>query len=108
MKPDFSIAARTGFPAALLHLEAPVDVLRDRIGARASAAEDASEAGLAVLEHQLATAEPLSAVEKALTIVCNNESGCDVDVIARQINFRRQTGESEETDGHFSRSQHLY
>lgn len=102
------IAEAGGFPAALLHLEAPADVLRDRIAARATAAEDPSEAGLAVLEHQLATAESLSAVEKALTIVCNNESGCDVDVITSQINFRRQTGESEETDGHFGRSQHIY
>ena len=51
----FAIAACTAAPATL----------RARVGLRERAASDASEAGLAVLARQLATAEPLAAEEAA-------------------------------------------
>ena len=44
---------------------AAAETLRARVAARERAAEDASEAGLAVLARQLANAEPLSAEEEA-------------------------------------------
>lgn len=48
----------------ILDFQAPTETLRQRIVARGQAGIDASEATLAVLERQLATAEPLTADEK--------------------------------------------
>jgi aminoglycoside phosphotransferase family enzyme len=102
------VATSVGVPAVLLQIEAPVAILRERIVARAAAAADASEAGLAVLEHQLETAESLEAGERALAIVCANDGAFDIDAIVEQIKSRRRLGQSEEPDGHYSRSQHVH
>ena len=59
----FAIAACTASPAAL----------RARVALRELAARDASEAGLAVLEHQFATEEPLAADECAHTLAIDAE-----------------------------------
>ncbi|HLX27692.1 MAG TPA: AAA family ATPase [Casimicrobiaceae bacterium] len=48
--------------------------LRARVSARANVGRDASEANLAVLENQLATAEPLSCEELRYTMTCDAES----------------------------------
>lgn len=55
-----SVAAKIGAPFAILNVVAPDALLRQRLGQRERAGRDASEAGLAVLEHQLKTREPLS------------------------------------------------
>lgn len=60
-----AIAERRGLPFAILACEAPVETLRERIRARAAAGRDASEADLAVLARQLATADPLTPAEKS-------------------------------------------
>ncbi len=59
-----ALAERTGARFSIVHAEAPIDVLRERIRARAAAARDASDASLAVLERQRETAEPLAEDEK--------------------------------------------
>lgn len=59
------LAQRRAVPFLLLDCQAPPAVLRQRLLARAN---DASEATLAVLEYQLATAEPLTAEEAASTL----------------------------------------
>jgi predicted kinase len=48
--------------------------LRKRIRARARAGRDASEGDLAVLEHQLATHEPLDPAERRSAITVDTES----------------------------------
>jgi hypothetical protein len=48
-------------------------VLRDRIRARQAGERDASDADLAVLEHQLTHHDPLSASEQALTQTIDSE-----------------------------------
>jgi aminoglycoside phosphotransferase family enzyme/predicted kinase len=58
-----ALAARRGVPFVILALDAPRELLRSRVLARAQAARDASEAGVAVLEGQLAAREPLAADE---------------------------------------------
>jgi uncharacterized protein len=55
-----ALARGVGVPFSILHCEAPTPVLRERLQARRG---DASEANVAVLEHQLEIAEPLSADE---------------------------------------------
>jgi uncharacterized protein len=57
------LANQAGARFAILDCEAPESVLRGRVAARESAHRDASEAGLAVLERQLAEREPLGGDE---------------------------------------------
>jgi hypothetical protein len=59
------LAADQLVPFHILAPEAPVAVLRERIGARHATANDASEATLAVLEQQLGWIEPLSDAERS-------------------------------------------
>jgi predicted kinase len=57
------IAQGAGATFAIASCSASPATLRSRVSAREQAAGDASEAGLAVLEQQLATQEPLAAEE---------------------------------------------
>lgn len=79
------IARRCMCVPVILQISAPVEVMRERILVRESRAKDASEAGLAVLEHQVATAEPLTTEEQALAIVVENDTEIDVSAIALAI-----------------------
>jgi predicted kinase len=56
-------AAGLHVPFAILDCPAPEPVLRERVRQRLEDGHDASEATIDVLEHQLATAEPLAADE---------------------------------------------
>ena len=56
-------AAGLHVPFAILDCPAPEPVLRARVRQRLEGGHDASEATIDVLEHQLATAEPLAADE---------------------------------------------
>ena len=78
-------AKNCGCQAAILEVRAPHDVLRKRIQSRSSRAEDASEAGLDVLEHQIETAEPLTSREKRLTVTCDNTTEIDVVTVISQL-----------------------
>jgi aminoglycoside phosphotransferase family enzyme/predicted kinase len=60
-----AIAERLAVPFTVLDFHAPLEVLRERITQRLARADDASEAGLAVLEHQLAAREALTPAEIA-------------------------------------------
>ena len=57
----------------LRHRRARVATLRERVLRRARLGTDASEAGLAVLDHQLRTDEPLAADERADVVVHDSE-----------------------------------
>ena len=71
-----NVAAELGVDAVLVCAEAPVEVLRTRIGKRAAAKSGASEADLAVLDHQLETAAPVGGDK---TTICVDTS-LDVDI----------------------------
>ena len=62
------LAERRDARFAILDCVAPEAELRRRIAARGAAGGDASEATAAVLDHQLATREPLDAVERAVRV----------------------------------------
>jgi aminoglycoside phosphotransferase family enzyme/predicted kinase len=79
------MAKDCGRPPVLLEVTAPSDVLRDRIRQRSIYREDASEAGLNVLEYQIANAEPLTADEKEIAIVCSNAGDADVPAMTARI-----------------------
>jgi prepilin-type processing-associated H-X9-DG protein len=59
------LAARLGATFVILDIEAPLPVLRQWLARRHEAGGDASEAGLDVLEQQLASREPLTGGELA-------------------------------------------
>ena len=60
------VASDLHVPFAIADCTAPERVLRDRVGQRLATGRDASEATIEVLEHQLATAEPLASDELAI------------------------------------------
>ncbi len=59
------LAARARVPFAIIDFGASPELLRDRVLARSRRGDDASDADLAVLEHQLAAHEPLQNEELA-------------------------------------------
>ena len=75
-----ALAAAVGVPFLLLDCHAAADELRRRVAQREAAGNDASEATLAVLEHQLDTVEPLAADERgsALSIDTQHDAGQDI------------------------------
>ncbi|MFA7594441.1 MAG: AAA family ATPase [Thiohalobacteraceae bacterium] len=81
-------AAVAGVPWVLLDVQAPEAVLRERITRRHRDERDASEATLAVLDHQLASAEPLTLDEQRHRIVVDTTGPIDFDTLARAIMAR--------------------
>ncbi len=69
-----TLAAMLDVPFAILDCRAPEGVLRARVAEREARGRDPSEADVAVLEHQLATREPLQADEQASSIIFDSEN----------------------------------
>ena len=69
-----ALAAELRVPFAILAFEAREATLRQRVAARRARGNDASDADLAVLAHQIATQEPLAADERAHAIVYDAEA----------------------------------
>jgi aminoglycoside phosphotransferase family enzyme/predicted kinase len=80
-----AVARAAARPFVLVTVEAPVDVLRERLVRRAAAGNDASEADAGVLEFQLAMQEPLDAAEHAATVVFSSDgsAGDEAAALAR-------------------------
>ncbi len=62
------LAGRLQVPFSILDYRAPEDVLRERVKRRAERDNDASDAGLSVLEHQLQNAELLKGNEPVIPV----------------------------------------
>jgi len=69
------LAATCGVPFVLLHFEADRDTLLHRVRARRAAGTDPSEAGVAVLESQLASQQPLLPEEQDGLITVDSAAG---------------------------------
>lgn len=67
------LAQNAGVALLIADVTAPESVLRWRVGQRAAEGKDASDAGLSVLEHQIATREPLSEQERLDTVTISSE-----------------------------------
>ncbi|WP_422126864.1 AAA family ATPase [Thioalkalivibrio sulfidiphilus] len=76
-----SLARHLGVPFHVLDYQAPEDVLRARIRARQAADRDASDAGIEVLEHQLASAQTLGADEPV--VVIDTQTDVPIEAIGR-------------------------
>jgi hypothetical protein len=68
-----SLARELGAPFLIVSCRAPEAALRGRVARREAAMRDASEAGVAVLESQLATQEPLGGEELAYAVPIDTE-----------------------------------
>jgi len=83
------LAEELGVPFVLLHFEVDTDTLRSRIRVRQRSGEGPSEAGLAVLEAQLGSQEPLRPDERdeQVAILVNQDQPLDdlVRELARRI-----------------------
>jgi len=77
------LARELGCPFDILVLEAPRAVLCERVARRLAAGEDASEADLGVLRHQLASRAPLSAVERERAVFIDTRGAPALDALAR-------------------------
>jgi aminoglycoside phosphotransferase family enzyme/predicted kinase len=82
------VAAANAARFAILECRASADELKSRVARRASGGKDASEAGLAVLEHQLRTAEPLDDAELRSTVRVDTERPTDYARLAAAITRR--------------------
>lgn len=69
-----ALAEALGARFTLLVCEAPLEVLRARVAARAAQGSDASEAGVDVLERQLGWWQPLGEDERAAAVRCDTAS----------------------------------
>lgn len=76
-----ALATELRVPFAILDCRADPDTLRRRVAAREAAGLDASEAGVAVLERQLAHHEPLLADERACVIDVDTQAPVDIPLI---------------------------
>jgi len=67
------LASELGVPFVMIDISANEATLRERVRHRMSVGMDASEAGTAVLEHQLRTHEPLGLDERVDVVPCDGE-----------------------------------
>lgn len=72
------VAEGCGYRAVIVSVTAPLDVMRERISRRKQESGGASEAGLEVLEYQLASAEEFTAREQQRVIVFENLIDADI------------------------------
>ena len=80
-----TLAARLDARFAIVHCTAPAAVLRERIVEREREGSDASEAGLAVLEHQLQTADAFGDLEWEFVHSLDTRDEIDMADLARAI-----------------------
>jgi aminoglycoside phosphotransferase family enzyme/predicted kinase len=78
-------AATCGVPFVILDVQAPEDRMRERIAQRMHENADASDASFEVLEHQLATQEPLTDDEWPYVVAVDNNGQVDFEAVAQEI-----------------------
>ncbi len=79
------IAADCNAGLMFVQTHAPVNILRDRVHKRAGSSKEASEANLAVLEHQLENAEPLTRAEQRAVITWNNSENIGTEAFGERL-----------------------
>jgi len=80
-----NVAEAQGVPFLLIHCEADPEVLRARVGKRAAAGTDASEAGLDILERQFQWLEPLEDEERGHAIKVDTASSEPAGALAQRL-----------------------
>ena len=80
-----ALAREAGVPFAILSLEAPEATIREWLRERARAGGAVSEGDEAVLDHQLATQDPLTAAELPFAVRVDPGAGPGIADIARRL-----------------------
>ncbi len=76
-------------PLLVLCYTATAETLRSRVDRRALSGNDISDATVAILEHQLAAHEPLSADERHSCLEIDTEQAVDIEQVLEKINHVR-------------------
>lgn len=84
------LAADCGAHFVIVQATAPREMLQERLRRRAADGKDASEADLAVLQHQLDTSEQLTSDEARSAVIVSTDS--EVDLSAIVLEMRRRKG----------------
>lgn len=90
-----TLAAEAGAQFLIVSCEAGDAVLRRRIASRALQGGDASEAGLPVLERQLASHQPIASDEAVVTLRVNTESDASLRLGVESVAQRLELVERE-------------
>lgn len=80
-----ALAARLGVPFVIIDCSAPVDVLRARVERRRGRSGNVSDAGMAVLDAQLASREPLTEREREAAVAAGGAEGLDVAAVLARV-----------------------
>jgi uncharacterized protein len=80
-----ALAEETGCRFVILECTAPEAVLRERVAARARKGRDASEADVAVLEKQLATADPLTPEERRAAVTVETTDAIELEQLSARL-----------------------
>ena len=75
-------------PYIILDIQAPTDIMRERIGQRSMDNENTSDAGIEILEHQLANQQTLSAEEQPYRLTIYNDHSIDIDDVVNAVRTR--------------------
>lgn len=84
-----ALAQDLGVPFTILHCQAPPEILRERVRARGVRGDDASEAGLAVLDRQGAWTEALSPAEQSQAIAVDTAASIDLPALVAKWRAER-------------------
>ena len=93
------VAERCGCPAVILRVDAPIELLRERVALRKEGREDASEADFDVIEHQLKNIDALTPEEARISIACDSSVDLDIEGIVKLIRTQEQQSGSREAHG---------
>lgn len=80
-----AVAEGNGVPCVVVECHAAESVLRERVARRAAEGHDASEAEVDVLARQLATREPVDAIEGLRVITVDTGVPVDVAILAERV-----------------------
>lgn len=84
-RPFLALAGAGGWHCRILHLEAPLAVLEQRVAARAARGTDPSDADRAVLHAQLARCEALTPHEAALAVCVDSSALPPLEQIVQRL-----------------------
>ena len=83
-----TVAKEMHVPFVILDIEAPENTLRERLRLRDRQQHEVSEAGLAVLQHQLATREPLADDEQRHALTLDGSASISIAALESQLRAR--------------------
>ena len=82
------LATKQQIQIFIIHCEADVNVLMQRVTEREQAAVDFSEANVKYLEHELKHHDPLTAEEQKFVITINTNIGSDTEQVYKELSAR--------------------